>query len=294
MSIDTSLPKSAEVPKDSPKGLAASVDARPPPPKGQFMPVEYPLTSFASTPHNVACIAFLLGGLWSLGLASASGIFVGKHIIWSPTADATSLPPQTLTNAIFSPFLGFYLASWAIFHLLEFVVTSMYNPGKLTVSSYLLDNGVGYHIAHAAGMLEHILAEAYFPAEWRKYRHLGGVVFIGLGLIIVGQILRSYAMISASSNFSHQLAFRKLASHELVKTGIYSWSRHPSYAGFTWWAVGTQIFLGNVVGTVVFSAVLYWFFSTRIPVEERQLIKFFGDDYIKYRQEVPTRILFIS
>lgn len=79
-------------------------------------------------------------------------------------------------------------------------------------------------------------------------------------------MFRSYAMISASSNFSHMCASRlssfvrpveltkdpgsvavdKLASHQLVKTGIYSWSRHPSYAGFTWWAVGTQVRLALI------------------------------------------------
>lgn len=133
MSIDSALhPTPAKAVTTPAKAAAsASTDA---PPKGQFMPVQYPLTSFASTPHNVACIAFLLGAIWSLGLASAAGVFTGKQLIWSPTADATALPPQGLASAIFSPFLGFYLASWAFFHLMEFVVTSMYNPGKLSVS----------------------------------------------------------------------------------------------------------------------------------------------------------------
>jgi protein-S-isoprenylcysteine O-methyltransferase Ste14 len=39
----------------------------------------------------------------------------------------------------------------------------------------------------------------------------------------------------------HSISFNKLASHQLVTTGIYSWSRHPSYAGFYWWAIGTQV-----------------------------------------------------
>lgn len=85
----------------------------------------------------------------------------------------------------------------------------------------------------------------------------------------------------------------KLADHELVKTGIYSWSRHPSYAGFTWWALGTQIMLVNPLGICIFAAALYVFFANRIRGEEVFLVKFFGDDYVRYRQEVPTRILFI-
>jgi hypothetical protein len=96
--------------------------------------IEFPLTSFASTPHNVACIAFLLGGLWSVGLLSASNLFLtSKHLNWVSTS-SSSLTDQTLRNTITSPILGVYLACWATFHLFEFLVTSMYNPEKLSVS----------------------------------------------------------------------------------------------------------------------------------------------------------------
>ena len=72
--------------------------------------------------------------------------------------------------------------------------------------------------------------------------------------------------------------------------------------------------LGNPIGFLAFSVVLYRFFSHRIGsasapffaemsgpvlidqqsiVEEQLLIKFFADTYVQYRQKVPTRILFI-
>ncbi|GAA6007296.1 hypothetical protein JCM11491_003078 [Sporobolomyces phaffii] len=260
------------------------------------LPVEFPLTSFASTPHNVACIGFLLGGVWSLGLA----LFLSNALnfsstssawfVWSPNfARQVELPPPTWMSSLTSPQLGFYLASWSFFHLMEFVVTSMYNPGKLSVSSYLLDNGKEYTLAHIAGVVEYVLEETLLPTKYRAYKHFGGVTLIGFALVATGQFLRSFAMISASSNFSHL----KLPSHQLVTTGIYSWSRHPSYAGFYWWAVGTQIALGNPVCSIVFMATLQYFFSVRIRVEERYLVKFFGKAYEEYRAKVPTRIMFV-
>ncbi|KAM0755474.1 ICMT-domain-containing protein [Meredithblackwellia eburnea MCA 4105] len=292
MSSKTAQP-TADMPPMTPPATSETSSSAPP--KGQKMAIELPLTSFASTPHNVACISFLLGGLWATGLVStAYGLLNHKQVIWSTSEPASSLQPQSLTNAILSPYLGLYLSCWAFFHLMEFVVTSTYNAGKLSVSSFLLNNGAAYHIAHAIGILEYILEEAYFPPEWRKYKHFGSIALLGWGLVVGGQIIRSYAMISASSNFSHIVAVSKLPSHQLVKTGIYSWSRHPSYAGFTWWAVGTQIFLGNPFATIAFAIVVYKFFSYRIRMEEIHLVQFFGDDYIKYRQQVPTRILFIS
>lgn len=89
--------------------------------------------------------------------------------------------------------------------------------------AFLLDNGIAYHVAHLVGILEHVLEDTYLPAEVRKYKHLGAVVLggevivaynelcadvdlvfdAGWGLIVVGQTVRSFAMITASSNFSH-------------------------------------------------------------------------------------------
>lgn len=55
----------------------------------------------------------------------------------------------------------------------------------------------------------------------------------------------------------------------LVKTGLYSLVRHPSYTGFFVWAVGTQILLANPVSTVVFVGVLWRFFQQRIQSESQ-------------------------
>ncbi|GAA5835979.1 hypothetical protein JCM3766R1_005117 [Sporobolomyces carnicolor] len=270
------------------------------------IPVEFPLTSFASTPHNVACIAFVLGAVWSLGLTlflsnalSFSSTTTPSWFVWSTSraslvgSKASSLAARSWATSLKSPQLGFYLASWAFFHLMEFVVTSMYNPGKLSVSSYLLDNGKEYTAAHIAGVLEYVLEETLLPDHLRAYKHLGGMTLIGFALVLTGQTLRSFAMISASSNFSHLISYNKLPSHQLVTTGIYSWSRHPSYAGFYWWAIGTQVALGNPICVLVFMATLQWFFSIRIRVEERYLVKFFGKDYEDYRARVPSRIMFV-
>lgn len=83
-------------------------------------------------------------------------------------------------------------------------------------------------------------------------------------MVVLGQIARSVAMITAASNFNHDVQFVKKAKHELVTNGIYQYSRHPSYAAFFYWAVGTQVFLGNPVSAVGFAVVLYRFFSMRI------------------------------
>jgi len=44
----------------------------------------------------------------------------------------------------------------------------------------------------------------------------------------------------------------------------YRLSRHPSYTGFFYWAIATQLVLGNVVSVVGFVWVLAKFFEARI------------------------------
>jgi len=113
-------------------------------------------------------------------------------------------------------------------------------------------------------------------------------------LIVGGQAFRSLAMIKAGTNFSHVPKVKKVEGHSLVTRGVYAWSRHPSYCGFFWWAIGTQILVGNVFCGMAYSIVLWMFFRDRIIKEERSLVEFFGKDYINYKQKTGTGIIGIS
>ncbi|KAJ7682687.1 ICMT-domain-containing protein [Mycena polygramma] len=225
-----------------------------------------------NTPLFASLIAFLLGSVFSLGLLAF-------------TAGAGDLArPWWATYQ-----LGFFLAAWAAFHWGEYAVTAGWNLEKCSVDSFLLENGSTYHIAHGTALAEYVLT-LYFRPEWKAHR---GVTIVGIALVILGQALRSGAMIHASTNFSHAVAFRKRASHVLVTDGIYAWLRHPSYAGFFYWALGTQLVLQNPVSFVLYAGVMWRFFYYRTRAEERALISFFGDQYVQYRKRVGTLIPFV-
>lgn len=91
-------------------------------------------------------------------------------------------------------------------------------------------------------------------------------------------------MIQASTNFSHLVAHHKAEGHRLVKEGVYAyvsrynppgyvlifdhrWFRHPSYTGFFYWAVGTQMVLQNHICFIIFTVILWRFFYHRIKCE---------------------------
>lgn len=195
----------------------------------------------------------------------------------------------------FKPF-NIYIIALATFHFLEYYITAKYNPKKVNSQSFLINNGIEYTIAHTIAIFECLVEGWLFP-RWKNYNHstLRQIVVIaGLILLIVGQVVRSLAMYTAGKSFSHIVKVEKENDHKLVTNGVYLFFRHPSYFGFFWWAMGTQLLLLNPITSVAFAYVLHGFFSKRIPFEERHLIDFFGDEYIKYRKSVKIWIPFIK
>jgi len=100
-------------------------------------------------------------------------------------------------------------------------------------------------------------------------------------------------MAQAGTNFNHIPAREHRAGHELVTRGVYGYLRHPSYFGFFWWAIGTQLLVGNAVCGVVYVVVLWIFFNNRIRSEEEHLIRFFGEQYVAFRKSTGVGIPFI-
>ncbi len=116
------------------------------------------------------------------------------------------------------------------------------------------------------------------------------LTWIGCGMMVSGLILRSAAMIQASSNFSHDLRFNLAKNHQLITTGIYRLCRHPSYLGFALFAVGAQLVLGNLVCSAGFIVVLKKFFSGRVKVEETALLRQYPKEYAEYKSVTPSGI----
>ena len=60
-------------------------------------------------------------------------------------------------------------------------------------------------------------------------------------MCIFGEVLRKTAMVTASSGFTHTVQNKRKENHKLVTSGVYSWARHPSYVGWFYWAIATQV-----------------------------------------------------
>lgn len=76
---------------------------------------------------------------------------------------------------------------------------------------------------------------------------------------------------------------------KFVTPGPYNYVRHPLYVGwlFTFWSTPTM-----TVAHLVFAAITTAYILVAIQLEERDLIKIHGKDYMDYRHRVPMLIPF--
>nr|POF05992.1 protein-s-isoprenylcysteine o-methyltransferase [Quercus suber] len=161
-----------------------------------------------------------------------------------------------------------FFACLSLFHFLEYYTTARFNPPAARASSFLIfSNGRQYAIAHSCATLE-ILVSSLLPTYQQSFVWRPWTVILGALLVIVGQGVRSFAMAQAGTNFNHTPARERKAGHVLVTQGVYSLLRHPSYFGFFWWALGTQLLVGNKVCLMGFALALWKFFDNRIRGEQ--------------------------
>ncbi|GKT32325.1 putative multi-domain containing protein [Aduncisulcus paluster] len=179
-------------------------------------------------------------------------------------------------------FCGFVL----FFHISEALLALVQMADKFSIGSLLIS--VPYLIAMAVGLTEYFVEAYFFPQMKPRI-----VMFIGIAVTTFGEFFRKAAILT-NKTFTHMIRTHKTTSHKLCKKGVYSFSRHPSYFGWFWYAVGTQIILCNPFSILAFAFVEYIFFRDRIRYEESLLVIFFGDEYIQYKKDVPTRIPFIK
>lgn len=191
---------------------------------------------------------------------------------------------------------GFFLGFVALFHTCEYISTSTFKKdaslkcNPRLILAFLLNHSQAYHFAILAGAFEYVIELWLFPS----IKKMGIVNYFAVIVVILAQCLRTLAMCTCASNFSHLIQYRKEQDHVLVTHGVYAIFRHPSYTGFFYWGVALQIMLFNPVCAVAYAYALHSFFSTRIPEEEETLVGFFGQDYINYSKTSSIFIPFIN
>uniref|UniRef100_A0A7N0VFU7 Protein-S-isoprenylcysteine O-methyltransferase n=1 Tax=Kalanchoe fedtschenkoi TaxID=63787 RepID=A0A7N0VFU7_KALFE len=175
------------------------------------------------------------------------------------------------------------------FHGSEFILAVVHHGrSNVTLESLLISKH--YVLAMLFSLAEYVI-ELYFFPGLKSYWWISNS---GLVMVVIGEILRKLAIVTAGKAFTHLIKRRREQHHNLVTHGVYKFVRHPGYTGFLVWSVGTQVMLCNPISTAVFLVVVWQFFATRIPYEEYYLRSFFGSQYDEYAERVPSGIPFVK
>jgi len=108
---------------------------------------------------------------------------------------------------------------------------------------------------------------------------------IGAELAIFGEVIRIWSTGYIRKN--------KL----LCSAGPYGYLRHPLYLGsffiglgFCVIAINPQVIVNTIIIFVLFFSLFIFIYNTAIKKEEENLIKTFGNEYVRYKEVVPSII----
>ena len=79
-------------------------------------------------------------------------------------------------------------------------------------------------------------------------------------------------------------------SHILVTGGIFRWMRHPMYSALGVIALAQIFILQNWLVGPAFLLLSVPFYKYRLKREEKQLVSFFGDEYVNYKKRTNALI----
>ena len=119
-----------------------------------------------------------------------------------------------------------------------------------------------------------------YPASF----HWDPAAAVGLGVLLTGLLLRSWAYLTLGRYFTWHVAVQD--DQSVIRSGPFRFVRHPSYTGALLTYVFTGVFLHAWFAAVIAPVALYVAFRRRIRLEEELLCRTFGEEYEDYRREV--------
>ena len=151
----------------------------------------------------------LLGILTGMTFAFSLATFVFTTICRSYLLTA----PAKMLSSVQQ--FSLYFTMLALFHILEFLVTALYNPGMCTSTSFIVDHSTAYSAALAFSLVEYGVRFLLATLGVISFPGLRFPEYFGLVLVVGGQALRFLAMKKCGESFNHIIQDKKKDNHVL-------------------------------------------------------------------------------
>lgn len=181
----------------------------------------------------------------------------------------------------------FLITSWTLYFFLHSLLADDAVKSKLIpILGLPARYRLLYNLFSVVGLVFILFLNASIPAsylieitDWSRYVSL---VFATAGIFVLNAAFKQYS-IKGFLGIEND-------SHEMFKaTGILMHIRHPIYSGTILVVIGFWLFTPNVP-TLVSVSCIFIYLAIGIPLEERKLIKKYGDAYREYKKNVPALI----
>jgi len=122
-----------------------------------------------------------------------------------------------------------------------------------------------------------LLFERHWPVlDGRLFAESAGVLWTGVLVTALGVGIGVWARVSLGTNWSGMVTLKK--DHQLIRTGLYRWIRHPIYTGILVGFLGSELIKGHVRGLIGF-VILWLSFYFKARREENFLRQEFGEGF---------------
>jgi protein-S-isoprenylcysteine O-methyltransferase Ste14 len=133
----------------------------------------------------------------------------------------------------------------------------------------------------AASIILSRMSNGYFEYSARNSHvlHISGIVLMGVGLVFYFATVR--------------LLLKGLKETRLITSGPYRFCRNPLYVSLIILIIPALSLILNSWLVLTSSIVGFLLFKLFIKSENKELEKFFGEDYLKYKKETPEFFPFL-
>lgn len=144
---------------------------------------------------------------------------------------------------------------------------------------------LAYSVLATAGLIGLFVSSGSIPSA-SFFQSVGIVRYVGIfftmgGVMVIQVAFRQYRLKGFLGFVGEE--------NKLKRNGILAWIRHPIYAGLILLALGFFLFIPNPP-TLVSCVCIFSYLPLGIFLEEKKMIREFGQTYIDYRKEVPALI----
>ena len=108
-------------------------------------------------------------------------------------------------------------------------------------------------------------------------------------MTVLGLLFTVWGRIHLGRYWSGMVTLKE--GHRLIRTGPYALVRHPLYTGFLRGGAGSALAARTVDAAIGF-ALLLAAYLVKLRREETLLTREFGDEYLRFKREVPALVPF--